>query len=187
MVKKERLNILCSLATSIAVTHMADSHLTLKMSHLRLIENFSHKTFASCSMEVSLCVHCHDAATLLTTMLKCMKAIIGKTCRIFNSIDAYNSTLMMELVIPVFVVTLTHYLLLLYQIPGRTGDHDFVIALRQSCQLFATEILHGIVKERLLKTLVHDILEEVALEALCMTHLSEDLTVAAYDTLDSIV
>jgi hypothetical protein len=55
------------------------------------------------------------------------------------------------------------------------------------CQLFSAEICYRIIEERLLKSLVHDVLEEVALETLCMTHLAENLAVAADDTLDSIV
>ena len=42
-------------------------------------------------------------------------------------------------------------------------------------------------EERLFASIVVDILEEVLLEALGMTHLTKNLTVLADDTLDSIV
>ena len=53
--------------------------------------------------------------------------------------------------------------------------------------LLTAEICYRIVKERLLETLIHDILEEVALETLSMTHLTMDLAIAADDSLDSII
>lgn len=49
------------------------------------------------------------------------------------------------------------------------------------------EVANGIVEERLLKTVVHYVLEEIAFVTLSVTHLAENLTVAAYDTLDCIV
>jgi hypothetical protein len=42
-------------------------------------------------------------------------------------------------------------------------------------------------EKRLYQSLVHDVLEEILLETLSMSHLTEDLTVLADDTLDSIV
>ena len=42
-------------------------------------------------------------------------------------------------------------------------------------------------EERLLKSLIHDVLEEVLFKTLCVSHLTEDLTVSAHDTLDAII
>jgi hypothetical protein len=185
--EEERLDIFSSLASGIAVTHMTDSHSARKLFHLLLIEDLIDKALTLHSVEFTFRIHCDDTAALLTAMLKSVKSIIGETCRILNSIDAYDSTLMVKLVIPVIVVTLTHFRSVYIRSPVRPGIVISVITFRQSCQLFATKIFHGIVEERLLKTLIHDVLEEVALETLCMTHLSKDLAIAAYDTLDGII
>ena len=53
--------------------------------------------------------------------------------------------------------------------------------------LFTSEVCYCVVKERLLKTFVHDILEQVALITLGVSHLANNLTVLADDTLDSVV
>ena len=108
MVKKERLDVLSSLAAGIAVADVANGHLTLKLSHLRLVEDLSHETFASCSVEATFSVNSHDTATLLTTMLKGVQAIISKACSILNTIDSKHTTLVVKLVIPIIVFTLTH-------------------------------------------------------------------------------
>ena len=42
------------------------------------------------------------------SLLKSMQAIISKTCSIFYTIDSKNTTLMVELVIPIFIIALTH-------------------------------------------------------------------------------
>ena len=54
-------------------------------------------------------------------------------------------------------------------------------------KLFSAEVADGIVEERLLKTVVHYVLEEIALVTLCVAHLAENLAVATHDTLDCIV
>jgi hypothetical protein len=53
--------------------------------------------------------------------------------------------------------------------------------------LLTPEVCHCIIEQRLLKAFIHDVLEQIALEALCMAHLAEDLTVTAYDSLNSII
>ena len=42
-------------------------------------------------------------------------------------------------------------------------------------------------EQRLLTGIVINVLEEVLLEALCVSHLTEDLTILANDTLDCVV
>jgi hypothetical protein len=78
---------------------MADSHLALKLCHLFLIEDFSHETFTSDSIESAIIIYGNDTAALLTSMLKRMQAIVSKACCIFNTIYTYYSTLMVKLVI----------------------------------------------------------------------------------------
>ena len=53
--------------------------------------------------------------------------------------------------------------------------------------LFPSEIADCIVKQRLLQTIVRDVLEQVPLVSLGMSHLAEYLSVAADDTLDGVV
>ena len=53
--------------------------------------------------------------------------------------------------------------------------------------LFSAKICYCIVKERLLKTFIHDILEEVALVTLSVSHLSKNLSVLADNSLDCIL
>ena len=53
--------------------------------------------------------------------------------------------------------------------------------------LLSAEVSYRIEEERLLTSVVVNVLEEVLLEALGMTHLSEDLAVLADDTLDCVV
>ena len=42
-------------------------------------------------------------------------------------------------------------------------------------------------EERLLTSVIVNVLEEVLLEALCVSHLTEDLTILTDDTLDCVV
>ena len=176
--KQERLDVLCSLAAGVAVADMADGHLTLKLSHLHLIEDLCHKTFASCSMKVSRGVNSHDTATLLSTMLKGVQAIVSQACCILNTIDSKHTTLMVQLVIPIIVFTLTHCCSFFISSPIKSG---------MTVGLLSAEVCYSIIKERLLKSLVHDVLEQVALITLSMSHLTENLTILADDTLDSVV
>ena len=53
--------------------------------------------------------------------------------------------------------------------------------------LFPAEIADSIVKQRLLKTVVRNILEQVLFVPLRMPHLAEYLPVTADDTFDGIV
>ena len=168
MAEEERLDILSSFATGIAVTHVADSHLTRKEVHLGFIEDFCHKAVALYSVKISIRAYSNYTATLLTSVLKSMQAIISQACCIFNSIYSKDATFVVELVISVFV-TITHFIRVFY------------------CQLFSAEICYRIIKERLLQSLIHYILEKVTLITLGMSHLTENLAVAADDTLDSIV
>ena len=69
--------------------------------------------------------------------------------------------------------------------PLRRSGRDLVFSPPEP--LFSLKIIYCINEERLFKTLIHDILEQIALETFCVTHLSEDLAVAAYDTLDGII
>ena len=106
--KKEWLKILSSLASGVAVTDMADRHLTRKLSYGLLVKDLTYKAFTLYSMEGSFVVNGHDTATLLTSVLKGVQAIISKACSILNTVDSKHATLMVELVIPVFV-TITHF------------------------------------------------------------------------------
>ena len=106
--EEERLKVLCSLASGVAVTDMTDRHLTGKLSDSPLVNHLTYKAFTLYSMEGSLCVNGHDTTTLLTSVLKGVQAIISKACSILNTVDSKHATLMVELVIPVFV-TITHF------------------------------------------------------------------------------
>jgi len=116
-------------------------------------------------MKLAFLVYRHNAAALLTSVLKGVQAIICQACRILNTIYAKHTTLMMQLVIPEFV-TLTHL--------------SFVL-------LFSSKVSHRIMEQWLLAGIVVNILEEILLETLGMSHLSEDLAVAADYTLDRII
>lgn len=193
--EEERLDVLCSFAAGIAVTHVTDGHLSRKLSHLLLIEHLGDKSVTLYSMELSVSVYGHDAATLLTSVLKGVQSVICKTGCILNTIDSKDATFVVELVIPVSVcITLTHCFRFIDPRPGvdeffiyhRTGG-DECSSPPTGIRLFSSEISYCIVKERLLESFIHNVLEEVALETLCVAHLSEDLTVPADDSLDCVV
>ena len=162
--EKERLYVFRSLASCIAVTDMTDGHLAGKLRHPLFVEDFGHKTISLDSMEFTNTIDSHDTAALLSSVLKSVQAIVSQTCSIFHTIDSKHTTLVMRLVIPIiFFHTLTHLI------------------------LFTSEICHCIVEQRLLTSVIVNILEEILLVALGMSHLAENLTVAADDSLDGII
>ena len=116
-------------------------------------------------MELSVRRHRHNAAALLSSVLKGVQAIICQACSILNTIYAKHTTLVMQLVVSEFT-TLTHL--------------SFVL-------LFSSKVCHCVMEQRLLAGIVVNILEEILLETLGMSHLSKDLSVAADDTLDRII
>jgi hypothetical protein len=52
-------------------------------------------------MERTVRSYCYNAASLLASVLKCMQAIISKACCILYTIDSKNTTLVVELIIPI--------------------------------------------------------------------------------------
>jgi hypothetical protein len=60
-------------------------------------------------VEFTLRVNRNNTTTLLTSVLKSVQAIISKACSILYTIDAKHTTLMVQLVIPIIVITLTHF------------------------------------------------------------------------------
>ena len=77
----------------------------------------------------------------------------------------------------------------------RFAQNDNIASLRMTdfarndrgSPLFPTEIADCIVKQRLLKAVIRNILEQILLIPLSMAHLAEDLTVTAYYPLDGVV
>ena len=110
--EEERLDILRSLAAGIAVTHMTDCHFARQFRHLLFVEDFCHQTVSFHSMEKALRIYCNDAASLLTSVLESMKAVIRKVRRIRHSIYSKNTTFMMEAAVGILIyiiTTLTHF------------------------------------------------------------------------------
>lgn len=108
--EEERLDVFCSLAAGVAVTHMTYGHLAWQLGHLLLVEDFCDKSVAFDSMELAVFgVYGHNAATLLASVLKGVEAVICKACCVFNTIDAKDSTLVVELVVSVFTITHIFY------------------------------------------------------------------------------
>jgi hypothetical protein len=101
MMEKERLDIFGSLAAGIAVTDMTYSHLALELFYLLFVEDFCHQTVSLDSMEYSIAVNSHDTATLLTSVLKGVQAIISQACSVLYTINSKHTTLMVQLVIPI--------------------------------------------------------------------------------------
>ena len=108
MMKEEWLDILRSLASSIAVTHMTYRHPARKFRDLGFIEDLCHKSVTLDSVEDTFIIYGHDAATLLSSVLKGVQAVVSQACSILNTVDSKHSTLMVELIIPVFV-TIAHF------------------------------------------------------------------------------
>jgi hypothetical protein len=106
--KEEWLNILRSLASSVAITHMTDCHRSLKTSYLLLIEDLCHETITLNSMKITMRIDSHYTTTLLTSVLKGVQAIISKACSILNTIYSKHTTLMVEFVISITILTSTH-------------------------------------------------------------------------------
>ena len=109
MVEEERLKVFCTLAASIAVADMANSHLARKLCNLLLIEDLAHETVTLYPMKLTFCVNCHDTATLLTSVLKGVQAVISHACSILNTVDSKHTTLVVKFVIPIIIFTLTHF------------------------------------------------------------------------------
>lgn len=177
--EEERLHILCSLAAGIAVADVSDGHTARQFRHLLLIEDLVYESVALYTMELSRRTYRHYAATLLTSVLKCVQTVIGQSCRIFYTIDTEYTTLVVKLVISVFTTTLTH-IVVNFLTPLPFPSHTLQ-------RLFSSEVTYRIVEERLLESLIHNVLEEIALETLRMSHLTKNLAVTADDSLDSII
>ena len=105
--EEERLDVLRTFASGIAVANMTYGHLARQLCQLLLVEHFRHQTISLYPMELSVRGHRHNAASLLSSVLKGVQAIISQACCILNTIYAKHTTLVMQLVIPEFV-TLTH-------------------------------------------------------------------------------
>ena len=67
MVEEEWLKILGSLASGVAVTDVADRHLTRKLSDSLLVKDLTYKSFTLDSMKGTFVVNGHDTTTLLTS------------------------------------------------------------------------------------------------------------------------
>jgi hypothetical protein len=52
-------------------------------------------------MERAVRSYCYNAASLLASVLKGMQTIVSKACCIIYTIDSKNTTLVVELVIPI--------------------------------------------------------------------------------------
>ena len=94
--EKEWLKILSSFVTSIAVTHMTNCDISFQLFDLSLVEDLSHKAVTLDTMELTVRIHCHNTAALLTSVLQCMKAIISKACCILHAIDTEHTMAPME-------------------------------------------------------------------------------------------
>ena len=97
--EEEWLNIFCALAAGITVTDVTDSHLSWQHSQLLLIEHLIYKAVSLDSVECTLIINCYDTATLLSSMLKGVQAIICKACSILNTVYTNHTTLVMKLVV----------------------------------------------------------------------------------------
>ena len=107
--EKERLDVFSSLTACIAVADMADGHSSRKQFHPLLVEDLCNKTVTLYPMEETLRVYSYDTAALLSSVLKSMKAVISQAGCILNAIDTEYTTLMVDLVVPIIIVTLTHF------------------------------------------------------------------------------
>ena len=76
-----------------------------------LIEDLGNKPVSLYPMELAVRCNRHNAAALLTSVLKRMQAIISKACSILNTIDSKYTTLVMQLIVSITIITtLTHFL-----------------------------------------------------------------------------
>jgi hypothetical protein len=87
---------------------MADSHLAWEGCNLRLIEYFCDKAITFHAMKLTFRVNSHDTASLLASVLQRVQAIICKTSSILNTIYSKHTTLMVEFVISITILTSTH-------------------------------------------------------------------------------
>ena len=74
--EEERLKILRSLMTGITVTNVPDSHAARKLFHFCFVEYLGHESVSFDTMELTFCIHGHNATTLLASMLQGMQTII---------------------------------------------------------------------------------------------------------------
>ena len=108
VMEKERLNILCSLAACVAVSHMTYGHLSWKIFKFLLIEDLSHKTITLHAMKNTFRINCRNTTALLSAMLKSVQAIICKACSIFYAIYSKYTAFVVQLIVSIF--TITHFL-----------------------------------------------------------------------------
>ena len=87
------------------------------------IEDLRNKTVTLYPMKLTVRSHRHDAAALLTPVLKGVQAIVSKTCSILNTIDSKNATFVVELVIPV-IVGFIHFCQFRLSSRFNTGRHS---------------------------------------------------------------
>ena len=97
--EEERLNVLCAVATCVAVTYMTDRHLSRQHADLLLVEHFIYQSVALDSVEKSIIINGYDTATLLSSVLKGVQAVISKACSILNTIYTKHTTLVVKLVV----------------------------------------------------------------------------------------
>ena len=176
--EKERLYVLRPLVSGIVITYMTDGHSSGKFLDLLFIEDLCHQTVALDPVKLSVRIHSDYSTSLLSPVLKSVQAIIRKTCSILHAIDSKNTTLVVELIIPVTFTTLTHFVVRFNRSPILSGMTDM---------LLSAEVCYRIMGERLLAGIIVNILEEILFIALGMTHLSKNLSVAADDSFDSII
>ena len=106
--EQEWLEILRSFATEIAVADMAYSHLAGELCDLLLIENLIDKTLALYTVKFTFGVNGYDSATLLTSVLKGVQAIVSQACSILDTVDSKHTTFVVEFVVSIFF-TITHF------------------------------------------------------------------------------
>ena len=105
--EEEWLNIFCTLASCIAITDMTDSHFTRKIFQSLLTEHLSYESITLHAMEYAFIINSRYTATLLSSVLKSMQAVISEACSILYTVDSKHTTLVMQLVIHYFL-TITH-------------------------------------------------------------------------------
>ena len=108
VMKEERLDILSSVAAGIAVTHMTDGHVSWKQTHLLLVEHLGHETVTLDPVEKTFRVNSHDTAALLPPVLEGMQTVICQIRSIRHTINSKYTTLVMQFVVSITIITLTH-------------------------------------------------------------------------------